>query len=393
MNEVKNTESGRLKPIAGCELDFSVLQGSDEYTLYFNQLACAFERLLGCYRQQVDQGGNYEASVVASHLSSFLRTVEALRLKYTYSPDHLRSLWVDLSESGYPNGVEISALSVDREDSQRQLNDLPAASVLKHSFLDHLFQHLADSPRLLETLSRRAFLEFLSRSDLFLPFTPGEIKLLGEDDGFRSYAFSWGCYDHTTNRPYVHLMTFEQDSSLPPLDPTATATETFLDTIRNIGSRAPDLAVLALSIDDALDTIHPKILKRICIGPMYSYLLLRDRSSNDQDPREPILRDLLTSHSRDGNEFMLFFDNEIIFSKRQEVSRSLFSPRERVREIFAIEDSDPECVERRASLVHRYVLLPHHLIQHIPESVGRSIPGYEGARKMTFDDGGQVHGI
>jgi hypothetical protein len=375
------------------DLDYSLLDNSDEYALYFKQLAYSFGILLSCYTIHAERGGGYESEIVASLLSRMLHTVEALRLKYTYNSEHRRPLWVDLSESGYPNSEELSAIAVDISTAAGRLQNLPTGSILKQTLLDHIFHYQKDCPELLEQLSERAYLEFLQSTDLFLGYTPGELSQISDSDEYRTYAYSWGCYDQTTNRPYLHLMTFEQSKSISPLLTGTEEEQQFLNAMKTIGSRAPDVGVLALTIDDALETIHPKILKRICVGPMYSHLLLRDRVGNDSDPREEILRQKLLRYAKNEADFLLFFDDEIVFSKRQQLSRSIFSPNGRVREIFAIEETDPECYERRASVIHHSVLLPHSLLQHISTAEQNSIPGFSRAKKMTFDEGGQVHGI
>lgn len=374
------------------ERDFATLHDDAGYSRYFTQLSCVCRRLMGCYGRGVE-AKSHEAAVVNSYLQRLLATVQALRLKYTYCAGDTHRLWIDLTESGFPNAQEISQLEVDLQSRERRLVDLPPKAALTAALLDHLFRAQTDSRKLLQQLGERACLEMLDAAELVLPFTPGELVTHGSDKNCRRYVFSWACYDHATNRPYIHLMSFDHDLDAEALELGGRSWWEFVEAIRAEGSRAPDVGVLALAIDQALDAVHPKILKRICIGPLYSRLLLEGRPCNCDDQREQPLSVLLAGGAGREEDFILFFQDEIIFSKRQEISRGLFSPRGRVREVFAIEEADPECYARRASTIHRRVLLPHRLLQHMDRELCEAVRGFKDARKFIFDERGEVHGI
>jgi len=163
--------------------------------------------------------------------------------------------------------------------------------------------------------------------------------------------------------------------------------------LRAEGSRAPDVGILALAIDDALDPIHPKIVKRLCIGPLYTPLLLAQRPTGDADAPS-MFATLLQQHGRRPDDFVLQLCDEIVFSKAQQVTRSLLSPRGKVREIFAITETDPECYARRASVVHHNVVMPHDLLQHVVPAILAGAPMLRRCRKITYDEAGAmvIHG-
>ena len=64
-----------------------------------------------------------------------------------------------------------------------------------------------------------------------------------------------------------------------------------------------------------------------------------------------------------------------------------------MREIFHIPESDPESYRRRASVVHKHVLLPHALAQHLDDDLSEQVPDFENARLLTYDAGGTIHGF
>lgn len=370
--------------------DFALLP-NDDYTRYFRLLARVFDLLAGSYR--VDESENsYEAGVVKAYLARLLYTAQTLRVKYTHSPAHARLLWVDLTDSGFPNAQEISALSVDLLHREERLRDLPAESMLKELTLDYMFKYLEEPVDFLWQLAERSYLAMLDESKLFMPFMlePASIvKQPATRKDMRTYLASWACYDFKTNRPYVHVMTFEQNNEADPLEHRKLNHAQLLEVIQAEGSRVPDVGILAMAIDDALEPIHPKILKRIGFGPLYTPLLLEQEGVVLNESQAAIL-DLLKSYGTE-DDFVVFMIDEIVFSRRQSVTNSLFASGGRVRELFHIPESDPESYARRASVVHRSVLLPHALAQHLDEVTAR-VPELENARVLSYDASGSVHG-
>jgi len=364
----------------------------DKYAKYFNLLSNIFHLLLACYPDETVE--SYEAGLMPVYLGKLLFTVEMLRLKYTYGFSQTRSLWIDLTDSGFPNAQEINNIMQDLLGRKERLRLLPAKSILKQTLLDYMLKHYEESPELLRQLSEREYLSMLSEEKLFLSFTPGEIIRKQETKEQRSYVFSWACFDFQSNRPYIHLMTFDQDVSKQPLEERGITYQEFLDVVRAEGSRTPDVAILAFAIDDAVESIHPKIIKRLCIGPLYAGFLMEDQWKVE-DEKQKVFREILCRYKRSENDFVLFMSDEIIFSKAQQVTRGILSPLGKVREVFAITETDPECFSRRASLINHNVLLPHWLLQNEGSSLSQTVSEFEKCRKITYDDRRriEIHGI
>lgn len=372
--------------------DFALLRGSDEYTRYFNLQARAWKILMKCYRLSKSED-TYEAHRVEEYLERLLATVRALRMKYSHNPSYRRMLWVDLTESGFPNAQDIGALSTALLTREERLRELPTAALLRQLMLDHMFRSETEPEDLLWQMAERTYLEMLDKDELFLSFVTAADDLDSPtftNDDKRHYRCSWGCYDYRTNRPYLHVMTFDQDVDEQPLEHGPNY-EKLLEVLRAEGTRTPDVAILGMAIDRALETLHPKIVKRICLGPLYAKMLLDQPVPEELDEKHRVLYELLDTCGGD-DDFILFVTDEIAISKRQEVSRTIFSPQGKVREIFLIPETDPECYRRRASVVHKQVILPHAVAQHLDDDVRRKVPELTGARLMTYDVKGEVHG-
>ena len=372
--------------------DYALLQGKDDYTRYFNLLSRAFTMLRKLYRIDGSES-SFEANLVYDYLSRLLYTAEALRMKYIHSPSHKRMLWLDLSDSGLPNSQDISLLSVDLLHKTERMRELPSAAMLKQQLLDHIFAHGQDSPELLWQLAERTYLQMLEEDKVFLSFMLDEenIRLQpNTKEGVRTYICAWGCYDFKTNRPYIHLMTFEQDPEATPLKARGPNHLKLLEIVQAEGSRVPDIGILAMAIDDALETIHPKILKRISLGPIFTPMLLSQEGVT-LDEKHSAMFKLLSSYAGQ-DDFVLLLTHEIVFSKRQEFSRSIFAPNGRVREVFHLPEDDPESYARRASTVHKHALMPHGVAQHLDEGIKETVPELKDARIFTYDAKGAVYG-
>ena len=368
-------------------LDFATLRSEDEYARYFNLLSFVFTRVIGCYLT-AGSAERQEAEAVCSFLQRLLYTVQVLRIKYAWSKERPHPLWVDLSESGFPNFGEVSSLETELRSRAERLRDLPAGMLLRRAVLDRLFAEQRDPVDLLQQLSERSYLELLSAEKLFLPFSAGPLRLRATEGKLRKYDFTWACYDFATNRVYLHLLQFDQDQTQAPLEQRGATWTEFLAAVQAAGGRAPDVGILALTLDEALTHAHPKALKRRCLGPLYSPLLMANaRCANDA--REEPMRRALERCAKDSSDFVLFFSDEVVFSSREEQRAGS----QDVREVFVISRDDPECAERHASVIHHNVLLPHALLQQMRIEEQAHIPGFIRSRKYVFNESGRVHVI
>lgn len=374
------------------EGDFTALQDGKEHEQYFKQLRRVLGHLEDCYPEKDDKGQS-EGAVTRSYIQRLAYTMELLQKKYLFRDPNDRPLFVDITESGFPNHMELSELDVDLARRETLLRELPPVSILKRMLADELFRLQAEPLEVLRQLSKRVYLEALQPEKMFSQFVGGRLTRIGESGEFRRYTYSFGCYDFVTNRPFLHFLTFDQDMSEPRLESPGSHLEQVLNAIRTEGSRAPEIGILAMSIDDALESIHPKVLKRIGLGPLYSRVLLQNREANRDDPREAYVQELMRKFSRREDDFVLLIHEEVIFSKRQDVSRGMFSPKGRVREVFAVTETDPECNARKASAVNHYFLMPHELLQHVEPRTGVKITDFTRATKLTIDETGEIHGL
>lgn len=353
------------------------LESKDEYSGYFNHLWRIFTLLYKAHEQLASKG-HFETEIIKSFLNKFLFTIELLRLKHLYNLD--RPLNVDLTESGFPHSIDMVNLEVDLDLVEEKLTALPNESILAQAILDHLFEHKEEPTELLTRMATVKYLSMLDEQKMFGMFVPGSLELRSHNDKIRSYIFSWGCYDVKTNRPYIHILFFDQNAKSESLEKDKIAFDGFLDVIRSEGSRVPDVGILALAVDQSLEDIYPKVLKRIGIGPVYGKYC---RDDNE-------IMTYLRSEGLKEEDFVLFFSTSIVFSIEERVSKGLFS-KGKIRQVFHIPESDEECYANKASKVHKYALAPHKVIQGISLSSGKEFSDMFGREVITCNGKEEVY--
>ncbi len=347
--------------------------GPEKRQAYFNEVTRAFTLIEKVYAARKESGLS-EGALVGKYLERFLGTMLALSLKYCYS-DGGEWLKIDVTDSGFVHFYELARLHADLENRGSELLNLPRPNALKSEILDHMFTGKEDPVDLISQLARRYYFDGLDADKLFLEHNHGELGVEGKGEA-SLYYYHWSCYDSETNRPYIYIMLFEESGRPRPMAEDKKRFEVFKQAIKAEGSRAPKLNVVAAAIDDRLVDIHPKVLKRIGIGPLYSEAF----SINIPEDLRRVL-----SHAVSKDRFAFCMDHEQLVSTKQVTAKGLFS-KERLREIFFVPGSEGELFDRGVSSLQSYVLLNHTLHQHAQAVL-------KDRRIISFDSRGTLHGI
>lgn len=337
--------------------DFVRLESSDAYDAYFKHLNRAFAFLVAWYQKLVE-GGNTEAKIVKGFLEKLLATVRMLRFKYICAQDH--QLALDLNDSGFPHWCGISELEADLALQAERSARLPGRRIVQEMMLEEMLRRGQDPVSLLSQMAEVQFAEELDGSKMIFTFTPGDLAIVqngSEENGTLNCLFSWLCYDKSYNKPYIYVMAFDFCGTEEELRLDFDQGE-FMPAIRRLGDRAVPLAVLATDIDEALPRVFPKILKRICLGPIFC------PKFSVQGDHDELVSWLLEFGEPD--DFALTLETGAILSRGEfEEKRGWFSfnPK-KVRQIFAISD-DELSAENQATQVKQVIILPHHVLQQV----------------------------
>jgi hypothetical protein len=371
--------------------DLVKLDQQDEHVKYMTKTLTAFRILEQLYelKEERDQEALTEHVIIRSFLKKLSYTFELLRIRYLFHPSD--SLKIDKSDSGFVNFYEISRLETDLTRQQEQIPVTDKRQSLKEQIVDQLLEKQKDPESLLAEMAENVYQLGLNRKKLFLFFNKGELlPLKNGDSNNRKYLYYWACYDKKSNMPYIYLLEFEQDGDMEALEKDDVAFDAFLKIIRSEGSRAPAVGIVAMAIDHRLESIHPKMLKRVCIGPMYSQSFSVGLDEKVQQFFEV---------GDDGRKFVFHLTEQFVFSagqsviKDQKVLGNMLAGK-RVRERFYIPKPTNvdnysvfnELEEQKASLIRKTVVMPYKLHQHRQDL-------YRDCKIISFTQDGMINGI
>lgn len=370
--------------------DLVALEQREEHVKYMTKTLTAFKAVEQIYalKKERDQEAVTEHDIILAFLGKLSSTFDLLRLKYLFHPsDRLK---IDKSDSGFVNFYEITQLESDlsRQDEQAPEDK---GQELKEQILSSLLEQRKEPEKLLARMADTVYRRGLIREDLFLFFNEGHLLPLKTGSRKkRRYLYYWACYDKRSNRPYIYLLDFKQDREEPALHEHQETFERFMEVIRSEGARAPAVGIVAMAIDQRLESVHPKMLKRICIGPIYS------QSFSVNLPEET---EQLFAAGDEGRKFVFHLTEQFVFSagqtviKDQQALGSILTG-ERVRERFYIPkptDVDEysvynELEAQKASLIRKTAIMPYKLHQHVHDF-------YKGYKIISFSKDGIINGL
>ncbi|MBI1286240.1 MAG: hypothetical protein GC178_01565 [Flavobacteriales bacterium] len=333
-------------------LDRSVLEGEHPYYEYFKYLKFALEQFINSVdNYQGDEP--YEAAIIKDFSQKFLNSIEVLSLKYAFNETH--PMLIDLTESGFPNHMEFKRLEDDLQRKADELKEGPSVETLKTLILDQMIRSKTEPVRLLKQISKRSYFEMIDGRKLFKEFVSGPLKLISKGNDFNwRYLYSWGSFDSVTNRPYIYILVFDHHREDAEAE-KALHSFGFVDSIRKTTHNTAPLKVMISDIDALSELIMPKVLKRIAIGPIYGAY------AQDEHPFTTMLKKRF-----DYKDFIFRYDAEVIFSIGQSRKESFLSKGE-LRQIFYIDESNKECMEKMISRLNKYSITSHAVWQHLSE--------------------------
>ena len=361
--------------------DYVELPHKDAYATYFNHLARVFTVLEAWVEGQLGKLSP-ELRVLKMNLQRIHQSTELLRLKYLHEPTH--SLRLDLNESGFPHFNELQRMVGDYTNAEEYLRELPPVVLAIEQTLDELFEKQEKPVNGLQVLGRRHYLKRLMDADFLGPFRFGGVSFQPKTSDFRSCVAAWTCYSSRDNFPYLHIMHFEQDVTADELAPNSDAYSAFKTCVEQQSLHIPPLAVLATAIDESFESIHPKMLRRVSLGPITLPIF-----SFDEGPMATLLRAVGKP-----SDFVLELESELIVSSRQVVREKggLFRA-EKVREIFEIDSANFECFDRKLTDINRFLFMPHRLWQAVETSPELLPKKFEDSHRLAFDELNQVHAL
>jgi len=318
-----------------------------------------------------------EARVLGVYLRSVAGTFRALSHKYlmTGRGEGAPRLTIDRHESGFPVAQELMLMAVDAQQAERHLGGMPSESELKDRMVRQIVGDLTIPTALQFALSQRYYYEALAAGGLFWARNDPDAQWLANVGDRRHYLVHWAVWDTQVNLPVVYLMDLE-DSGRRPLPNDAYRWPQVQQALMAQSVGGLKLLTIATGFDKDFADLHPKRLRRIILGPMYSASFTLQSG--------PISTVLEGARAPEGQDWALVWTVEDLVTDREEtVKDGWFSSS--ARQVYKL---DPVAgAELGATRQERMIILPERPYQALVE---QNPPGLRAYRKFVVGAGGRL---
>jgi hypothetical protein len=318
-----------------------------------------------------------ETRILGRYLTALATTFQALSHKYlmTGRGEGAARLTIDRHESGFPVAQELMAMAVDAQQAERHLAGMPSEAELKERMVRTIVGDLAIPTALQFALSQRYYYEALKAGGIFWARNDPDAQWTGNLAERRQYLVHWAVWDTQINLPIVYLMDLEDSGKKPlPNDEGRWPQAQSALMAQSIGGLK--LLTIATGFDKDFSDLHPKRLRRIILGPMYSASFTLQSG--------PISKVLEDAKAPDDEDWALVWTVEDLVSDREdEVDTGWFSSAK--RQIYKLEPLTG--ADTGTTLSERMIILPERpyqvLVEHNPA-------GFRDLRKFVVGAGGRI---
>jgi len=322
-----------------------------------------------------------EVEILARHITALTFTFKALSMKYLMAGRDtgrfFGSLTIDSHESGFPAASELLVMANDAQQVSQHLAGMPSAEALKRQMLETIIGRCEIPTKLQFAMSQRLYYEELARGALFWPRNDPQVLWLAGVEARRRYLVHWAVYDSQINLPVIYLMEVDDTGRYPLAKDQLRWPEVQAHLIAQ-SLAGLKLLTIAKGFDTDFDDLHPKRLRRIHVGPMYSHTF-----TTQSGPIRDVLAEVA---SHEGEDWALAWTEEDLVSERVTSERSgWFGTVE--REIFALDPFAGRGAETGASSMERSIILPARIHQVLAE---RDPAGFGTVRKFVVGRDGRV---
>ena len=323
-----------------------------------------------------------ELAIIEQHLNALSQTFTALSYKHLFAARDTGArsevLEIDRRESGFPVYSELLRLGNDALQADKHLNAMQSQQALKRDMVRHILAESMPPTRLQYTMSQRIYYEWIKTGKLYLPQNHPEAVWLGNiDDDRRRYLVHWSTYDSQMNIPTIYLMIVEDTGKTALLKDQRRwpAVQAHL-MAQSVGSLK--MVTIGSGFDLDFDDLHPKFVRRIHVGPMYSHAFTTQTGP---------LREILAEASGvPGLDWALSWTTETLLSgKVKEEKSGWFGTVE--REIFRLDKDTLDEDGPGATKVEHSLILPQRAYQVLQH---QNPPSLRKVKKYVVGEGGRV---
>ncbi|MGB1216074.1 MAG: hypothetical protein ACPG4X_22125 [Pikeienuella sp.] len=332
--------------------------------------------------QQEREYSKAEMAVMTRYLTGLSYTFQALSTKYLMTGRvggmTADEMTIDRQESGFPVLAEILRMATDASQAETHLRNMPSTEALKDDMIRQIVGDLSIPTKLQFALSQRLYYEELTKGELFWASNDPEALWQGNiNDNRREFLVHWATWDNQVNLPVIYLMTVE-DSGRTALPKDSRRWPGVQHHLMAQALNGLKLVTIAKGFDQDFDDLHPKRLRRIHIGPMYSSAFTRQNG--------PIREVLEKAKAPAGNDWALAWTVEDLESEKTMQEKSgWFSTVD--REVFKLDPFSGHGVDTGATRTKRAIIMPERPFQVLDDM---KPAGFNSVEKFVVSERGRV---
>jgi hypothetical protein len=360
---------------------------------YFSAISSALDGL-GIFMRD-DSSPLYRHGVVAKIVADYIARLEISFACWKNRIGFLDKFRISRAESGFPVYQNLLELENDRRTADKRLAAIPEPDVLRAEMADFILRHKEFPEALQRSLAERLYLQEVGAGTVFSPFNLAQtVKVSVNPKTMRPYYLvHWASFDGSANLPLIYMVTVE-DSSEAMIDQLVDGSS---GKLRNVeiplpveGLLNPELAhrfddfteknsaytlspvTIATNLDKDFETLHPKQLRRVVLGPFYSAGITENNS---------VVAQVLSKVRKPENAWLLTWTLQEVFSKSEKPGRKGLWSSEKTTQEFHINTDDLEATRQGVSSYEKHALVPHEAYQAL----------YAAGETQKIFDGYKVH--
>lgn len=348
---------------------------TDAATRYFDAIAAALSGLEIFMRD--DRSPLYRHGIVAKVVAEYIARLEKSFSCWRNRVGFMESFRISRAESGFPVFQNVLELENDRRTAAQRLAAIPEPDEIRAEMADFILRHKAFPSALQRSMAERLYLDDVDDGNAFGPFTLAQtVKVsVNSKTGRPFYLVHWASFDGVANLPLIYMVTVE-DSSVPMVKQLVGRDGKFNEDVEiplpvdgllnpELAHRFDDFteknsayslspATIAVNLDKDFETLHPKQLRRVVLGPFYSAGITEHNSQ---------VAEVLSKVRSAENAWLLTWTIQEVYSKAERPGRrGLFSSEKTTQEFF-INTDDLEAARQGVSSYERHALVPHEAYQ------------------------------
>jgi hypothetical protein len=348
---------------------------ADPAARYFEAIRAALRGLEIFMRD--DRSPLYRHGIVAKVVAEYIARLEKSFACWENRLGFMDKFKISRAESGFPVFQNVLELENDRRTATQRLAGIPQPDELRAEMADFILRHKDFPSALQKSMAERLYLEDVKDGAVFGPFMLAQTaKVSVNPKIFRPYYLvHWATFDGTANLPLIYMATIEDSSEamvsqlvgddgklsdkveIPlPVDGLLNPelAHRFDDFTEKNSAYTLSPATIAANLDKDFETLHPKQLRRVVLGPFYTAGITEHNSA---------VADVLSKVRRQENAWLLTWTIQEIYSKGERPGRRGLWSSEKATQEFYINTDDLEAARQGVSAYEKHALVPHEAYQ------------------------------